>query len=153
MYCPERSGHVQLTHCVAGDCANSWRLFVFFFAKETWAASLFENLFSGCLSLVSNVFKDDVDDTDGDYDDERRRCRRKKKRIKPDFAQFYIRSPFLWCLCGKWVQPLNVSILAEAFRAQGGTITPPTYTLTEHLTSLFHLKSSLKLKPHFHTYN
>lgn len=42
--------------------------------------SLFESLFSGCLSLVSNVFNDDVDDNDGDYeDDERRQCRKRKK--------------------------------------------------------------------------
>ncbi len=32
--------------------------------------SLSENLFSGCLSLVSNVFEDDVDDNDGYYDDD-----------------------------------------------------------------------------------
>lgn len=37
---------------------------------------------SGRLSLVSNVFNNDVDDNDGDYDDrpddERRQCRRKE---------------------------------------------------------------------------
>lgn len=37
--------------------------------SEIWAASVFENLFSGRLSLVSNVFNNDVDDNDGDYDD------------------------------------------------------------------------------------
>lgn len=44
------------------------------------------------------MFSNDVEDNDGDYhnddddDDERRRCR--KKRIKPDFAQFYMKSLF-----------------------------------------------------------
>lgn len=54
---------------------------------------------------MTNVFEDDVDDNDGDYDDdddsEGRQCRKKKNRIKPDFAQFYIMSLFCFDVCVK----------------------------------------------------
>lgn len=55
----------------------------------------------------------------------------KKKRIKPDFAQFYMQSPVFDVSVGNNLN-VELSIVAEAFVlalwAEGGTITPPIYT-------------------------
>lgn len=79
--------------------------------------SVWDSLFPGCLSPVTNVFEDDVDDNDGDYDDdddsEGRRCRKKKNRIKPDFAQFYIMS--LFALMSVWKMNKQLSSCVWGF--------------------------------------
>lgn len=55
----------------------------------------------------------------------------KKKRIKPDFAQFYMQSPVFDVSVDNNLN-VELSIVAEAFVralwAEGGTITPPIYT-------------------------
>jgi len=89
MYCQGRDTHAMLAQCAAGHCRKLMPD-----SAKRFELQVSEKLFCCSLSTVSDIFRDDVDDNDGDYDaNVWWQCRR--KRIKPDFAQFYKQSSFL----------------------------------------------------------
>lgn len=101
MFCKERDGRVQLTLWVARAALKTDACI----CQEVWvslricslAACLWWVMFSKMMLTTMAVIMITMK---GDNAGE-------KKRIKPDFAQFYTRPPFL-CLCGKIAWPLNV---------------------------------------------